>query len=774
MQMAQDSAPAGDVARAARAVQTDQLDVAEALCRAMVANQPTAEAHHLLGMIAARAGDLMQAEREFRAALALDPRSSDDHNNLGNILQQRARPEEALACYEAALSLRPRFPEAQFQRARMLEALQRAPEAEQAYREVLAVLPDHVPSLCQLGRGLLAQRRFAEALEPLDRALALKPDIAETWCNKGVGLQELDRVEEALACHDRALALRPGMLDAQYHRARLLDRMGRWAEAVDCYRQMLALEPKLKPALCEIGKLMLLQAQYGEALEVLEEALEAYPELAEAWCNKGAALHGLGLMEAAVGCYDTALELRPNYADAFYNRGNALSELGRLDEALESLDRALEARPDFASALSNKGTVLLTLERPEEALVCFERALELEPGRVGGLHMNQGIALSSLGRPQDALACYDRALAVEPDRSSGLHMNRAIALSDLGLPEAALAANRLALEADPDNAGARHNEAMFRLFVGDFAIGWKENRWRWKGQKRTEPEFLLGRPMWDGVAPLAGRRVLLTSEQGLGDTIQFCRYAELVAGAGATVLVGVQTGLQRLLRSLKHADLVVETDERLPPFDLHCPMFDLPGHFGTTLATIPARVPYLRAARHAVAHWGRRLGRPGVPRVGFCWAGNPQHNHDRRRSMPLATLLPLLREYDATQCHFVCLQKQPGEAERALLAPLASVSVVSDEIADFTDTAGIVENLDLVITVDTSVAHLAGALARPVWIMITSSPDWRWMRERSDSPWYPTARLFRQSQRGDWAGVVTRVAEALAVRLASPSAAAAD
>jgi tetratricopeptide (TPR) repeat protein len=730
---------AAAIARAALALRSGHADAAERICRRLIAHRPQAAAHHLLGMIAARAGNLAEARQHFAAAVAMDPNDSDDHHNLGNVLQQLGEPQAALDCYERALALRPHFIEALFQRARLLEMLQQPAAAECAYRALLVHAPDYAPGHCQLGRLLLTQKRYDEALAPLDRAVALQPELAEAWCNKGVALLERRELEAALDCQDRALALRPELTDALFNRAVVLDQLGRWEDSLACYRKLLALQPTLKAALCEVGKLLLMLTRFDEALEALEQALAAYPDLAEAWCNKGAALHGQGRFEEAVAAYDEALRLDPEHADSHYNKGNALGAMKREEEALVCLERALELKPDYVSALSNKGTVLLTLQRPTEALACFDQALELDGARAAGLHLNRGIAFSDLGRPYDALA-----------------------------------ANGLSLSIDPEGAGAHHNEAMFRLLVGDFAVGWRENRWRWKGQNRTEPGLLLGRPLWDGVETLAGRRVLLTCEQGLGDTIQFCRYAEKVAQAGATaVLLGVQDGLQRLLRSLEHADLVVETDGRLPPFDVHCPLFDLPGYFGTTLETIPARVPYLRAPRHAITAWNRRLGRPGVKRVGFVWAGNPGHAHDRKRSMKLAQLLPLLCSREAASCQFVCLQKVMTEADRALLDTLPNVTVPGEAIVDFIDTAAIAETLDLVITIDTSVAHLAGALARPVWIMITFSPDWRWLLGRSDSPWYPTARLFRQPAIGDWESVIAAVTRALPEALAAGPAAAA-
>jgi tetratricopeptide (TPR) repeat protein len=364
--------------------------------------------------------------------------------------------------------------------------------------------------------------------------------------------------------------------------------------------------------------------------------------------------------------------------------------------------------------------VLHALTRYEEALASHERAVALAPNSAIA-HSNYGLALHHMKRFEETAASYERALAIEPDL-----------------------------------AHAHYNEAYYRLLTGDLPLGWEKLEWRspqGSSNKRT-----FAQPQWSGAQEIAGKTVLLHSADGFGDAIQFCRYAPLVAARGARVILEVLWPQQELMCTLAGVTQVVAQGYPLPDFDLQCPLLSLPRAFGTALATIPAEVPYLHAAASAVEHWNARLGPRHRPRIGIAWSGNPTHHNDHNRSIGLRGFLPLLAGVDAT---FISVHREVRDADAALLQERSEILHFGKELKNYAETAALIANLDLVVCVDTSVAHLAGALAKPVWILLPDMPDWRWLLDRDDNPWYPTARLFRQDATRTWDGVVARVAAAL-------------
>lgn len=474
---------------------------------------------------------------------------------------------------------------------------------------------------------------------------------------------------------------------------------------------------------------------------------------AAAHMRLGNALRTLKRHEEALASYGRALALRPDYPQALYNRGNALRALKRHEDAVADYDRALALRPDYPQALSNRGNALRDLKRHEEALASYERLLVLTPDDAGTLN-NRGIVLRALRRHEEALASFERALALRPDDAKTLN-NHGNVLRALNRHEEALASYQRALALKPDYAGAHWNEALCRLLLGNFATGWQKYEWRWQRETFTSPQRDFIQPLWKGQQSLAGKTVLLHAEQGFGDTIQFCRYAGLVASQGATVMLEVQPPLRSLMSSLAGVARVLGKGEPLPAFDYHCPLLSLPLVFDTRLETIPATVPYLRAPAERVSHWEARLGPKTAPRVGIAWSGRPKHKNDHNRSLALSTLAPLLRQ----GIRIISVQKDVRPGDRDFLERRGDIMNCGAALTDFADTAALISLLDLVISVDTSVAHLAGALGKPVWVLLPFSPDWRWLLARDDSPWYPTARLFRQSSIGGWNGVISHVVE---------------
>ncbi|MCS7316443.1 MAG: tetratricopeptide repeat-containing glycosyltransferase family protein [Bryobacterales bacterium] len=448
--------------------------------------------------------------------------------------------------------------------------------------------------------------------------------------------------------------------------------------------------------------------------------------------------------------YGEVLAQCPDHADALHLLGVLRAQTGNPTAAAALIARAIARNPLAPAYHNNLGNVMQELGRLEESLLCYEEALRLAPDYFEAL-VNRGNALNKLDRFPEAICCYLEAQRLRPDDPSA-YVNLARALVEESLLEDALACADQALRLDPENAQAHAVRALAWLLAGDLERGFAEYEWRWRLEPHRRRDF--PQPLWDG-SPLSGRRILLHAEQGLGDTIQFLRYAPLVAARGGCVVIECQPALLELAATVEGVAQIVAAGDPLPEFDVHAPLLSLPRLMGTTLETIPRQVPYLTAPQRA----GEPPSLPGKgPRVGLAWAGNPAHANDRRRSLDLDALAPLGQVEGVT---FVSLQSGPRAEQAASPPPGLRLEELPQPWRELPWLAAIVAQLDLVITVDTMHAHLAGALGRPVWVLLPFAPDWRWMLGREDSPWYPTMRLFRQRARGAWGEVVGRVAEQL-------------
>ncbi len=432
-----------------------------------------------------------------------------------------------------------------------------------------------------------------------------------------------------------------------------------------------------------------------------------------------------------------------------------LHRSGRLAEAAAEYERLLAAQPGDPQLLLGFGTLLLQTGDIDRGLALIDRLLAVLPRHPIALS-NRGNALRALGRPAEALASYDLAIGAKPDYG-GAWYNRGALLHEMLRFDEALRDYDRAIALNPDSADAQWNKALLLLITGDYERGWRLYEWRWKGPLEDAVRSFVQRP-WLGGEPPQGRRILLHAEAGLGDTIQFCRYAPLVEALGAEVVLEVQAPLLPLASSLKGSRQLVRRGDPLPAFDLHCPLMSLPLALGTTVATIPATVPYLSADPAKVDDWRRRLGPRSGPRIGLAWSGSSIYRNDRERSLPLGLLGGLL----ALPAEFHVLQKEIRPEDLAALERHDQVRVQADQLRDFSDTAALLELMDLVISVDTSVAHLAGAMGKDVWILLPFLPDHRWFLARIDSPWYPTATLLRQPRPGDWPAVMNELGRRLA------------
>lgn len=601
--------------------------------------------------------------------------------------------------------------------------------AEALYVGLVDVPAVRFDVLQMLGVLRCQQGRFPEALSLIADALKMNPGFPPALLNYGLVLAALKRPEEALASYDRALAIQPDYTEALFNRGVALRSLQRPREALASFERVVTIRPD------HVGSLH----------------------------NRAGILRELGRPAEALASFEQVLAYKPDHAEALNGAGLALLDLQRPAEALARFERALAVRPDYARALNNRAGTLQELGRPEEALAGYEKVLALRPAHLAALY-NRGVVLRELKRPAEALASLDAALAIDPRHVDALN-NRGIVLRDLARRNEALASYDRALALAPDNAETHVNRSCLRLLLGDFEQGWPEFEWRWRTRDFAPWRRDFAAPLWLGAEPLEGLTILLHAEQGFGDAIQLARYAPLVAARGARVVLEVAAPLTRLFSSIEGVSVVVGRGEALPPFDFHCPLLSLPLAFKTRSDAIPASVPYLFPSAERVATWKQRLPQTRARRIGVAWAGNPSFKGDRGRSIGLARLLPLLSTGGAA---FFSLQRDLRDGDREILLNHRQVAALGDTIADFDDTAAIMASLDLVISSDTSVVHLAGALGRPVWILLQHVADWRWSLDRADCPWYPTARLFRQPKIDDWESVVGQVAEELVALCAQP------
>ena len=530
---------------------------------------------------------------------------------------------------------------------------------------------------------------------------------------------------------------------------------GQLSHAENACRERLRHQPSHFDALHLLGVIALRTRRPDEAAELLQRAITLRPDHADSHFNRGNALRDLARPEDALASYNRAIAHRPDDAEAFHVRGDVLRVLGRIEDALASYAGAIQRDPDHAGAHNSHGTMLRILRRPEAAIADFDRAIALRPD-FAGAHVNRGDALRELGRSEQALPDYDTALTLKPDHAEAFY-GRGAVLWELARPEAALASYENAIALKPDFAEARFNKGVCQLAMGDYEHGWEGFEWRWRSAGMSRIRNFTT-PPWRGDDPIAGKTILVVAEQGFGDSLQFCRYVPMLA-CQATVILDMPRPLARLFSRLNGVAGIVVSGEPLPAFDAWVPMMNLPLAFRTTVETIPAAVPYLFADAEQSAGWHRRLAAlPGL-KVGIVWAGAPRPDDpnalaiDRRRSIDPLQFAPLAA---IPALSLISLQKGNVQAPAGL-----ALHDWTDELHDFADTAALIDALDLVISVDTSVAHLAGALGKPVWVLNRYDQCWRWLRDRTDSPWYPTARLFRQPSAGDWASVIRDVADAL-------------
>lgn len=674
----------------------------------------------------------------------------------------------------------------------------------------VASAPEEHRDFQSLGKNFLANGQLGEAADAFRRAIGSFPDRAVDYINLGYVLTELKQNSEAEVILKKAVEIDPANTDGLYLLATLSRTMGKPASAILYLNQVLALRTDFEIAYSELYEVLLATDQDKHAKNVLLNAIEHFPHSAKFYYFLGNLLARDGAHDAAATHFNKALEIQPDYPELHFSLGTELQAQGNLTAAVESYMRAISVKPDYIQAHTNLGYLLLVLHRYDEAATIFDRAFAIDPNHLENLVngstvllylkryevalswcdralatranavealLNRGVALKRLNRHDEALSSYDRALILKPGDgdilvnrgnvlqllnryeealddldqallvkpgSAELFTSRGASLYGLHRFGEALDNWSRAVELDSDFADAHYNESLCRLLLGEFETGWQKHEWRWRTDQFGHSKREFPQPLWLGKESLTQKTILLHAEQGLGDTIQFCRYAELVAAKGAEVILLVQPALRQLLVGLDGVSTLITTGDPIPAFDFHCPLLSLPLAFKTDFASIASKNAYIHPDTDLVQAWNIRLGKRTKPRIGLVWSGNHAHSNDQNRSVPLSKICGFL----SSQAQFFSLQKEVRPADLSVLRQHSDIAHFGEELKSFADTAALISNMDLVISVDTSVAHLAGALGKPLWLLVAANSDWRWFLGRTDSPWYPTAKLFRQSYSG--------------------------
>jgi hypothetical protein len=633
-------------------------------------------------------------------------------------------------------------------------------EAQAIYQQILNLQPMHFDALQLAGAIAVETNHYEQALSLLSKAIKLQPNHGLIHYNLGIAFQELNQFKSAISSYDKAISLNPDFAGAYSNRGDALQATNQFKDAIASYDKAIDLNPGYFEAYSNRGNALQSLKQYQGAMASYEKAIRLNPHFAEAYSNQGNVLQELKQFETAVASYDQAIRLNPNYFEAYSNRGNALRKAKFYDFAIASHEQAIKLNPQYAEAYCNRGNVYLAQRSLDQAIVDFNKAINLKP-QFFEAYSNRGRAYLEFSQYDKAIADLDKALSINPRYIPAL-MHRGNAIKELKLVNAtsaklAMANYDQAISIDPECADAYFNKSLLKLLLGEYEEGWALYEWRWNV---SEENFLRGfkQPLWLGESSIEDKIILIHAEQGLGDSIQFSRYIAMVeALAPKQIILEAPEAIISLLSTLKNEVTLIKQGDAIPEFDVHCPMMSLPHAFKTTVATTPANIPYLFTEEHKAKQWQDKLGLKTNLRIGIVWSGSTTHKNDHNRSLLLKQLAPIFE----LPLEFHSIQKEIRPNDLEALNALKQVHQHQDALKDFTDTAALIENMDLVISVDTSVAHLAGAMDKRVFILLPFAPDYRWMLDRIDSPWYPTATLFRQPEVDDWSSVIEQVKLAL-------------
>ena len=628
-------------------------------------------------------------------------------------------------------------------------------QAEILYQEILRLDPQNSEVLHLLGVLASQNGNHQRAVDYIGQAIAQQPSNPNFHFNFGVSLEELGKIREAADSYGRATSLDARYADALLNQGNCLAQLGDQVGAEVAYRLAISARPAYAAAHSNLGNLLQEKGNLNEAWLSHVRAVEHDPEVATYHFNLGNVFKELNQFGAALASYDRALGLESQYVAAWVNKARVLMDLGSFEDALFNYEQLIVLSPQDAKWRSNRGNALVALRRLDEAIECFERAIEIDPGDPQS-YMNMGNALIGLGRYDAAIECLRRAVSIDPGYAEA-HSNLGSALKTVGRFSEAFDQYNRAIRLEPKLAEAHWNKGLTQLLLGDFRNGWRSYEWRWKTKESLRLSRDFAQPLWLGQGNLAGKTILVHCEQGLGDTIQFCRYLPLLAAQGAKVVFELPRVLLSLLQKLPGVDMFVIQGEGLPHTDIHCPLLSLPLAFKSTPDNFPSPEGYLEPEPLKKARWSEWLGKKTKQRIGLVWSGNAKHKNDHNRSIPLRMMLAHL----PAQFEYVSLQREIDDTDRHLLVLNPHIRYVGLGLEDFADTAALCGLMDVVISVDTSVAHLSGALGLPTWLLLPHLPDWRWLLDREESPWYSSMSLYRQETARDWGQVLARVEASL-------------
>jgi hypothetical protein len=598
-------------------------------------------------------------------------------------------------------------------------------EAASIYEQLIRRDSKNYDALHFLGTIKASLGEFVEAQKLLERSLGSKKNKI-AYVENYASILFLSRdYERAVQICTKTIKENDNTETIQYVLAISLYKKNRLDEAIKQFGLLLSLYPNHLAGNNEKASVLAELEQYDEALSYIEKALTINPRYAEAFLNKGNVLGKLKRYDDSILAYKQALAINPNIPDVHLGCGNVFWNLKRYDEAFAAYDKALTIKPDLEGAWIGRGNVFYDLRRYDEAFAAYDKALTIKPD-LENAWLGRGNVFYSLNRDEEALTCYDKAISLKKDLPDGYW-----------------------------------NKSLLKLSLGEYEEGWQLYGWRWKNKRFTSPVRNFSQPPWLGNDSIVGKTILVHSEQGFGDTIQFYRYLSKLKTLGCEIVFETQVPLAPLIKAQRDNCQIIGQGETLPSFDVHCPLLSLPLAFKTTLETIPAQVPYLFPPPEKLELWRTKLGTKSKPRIGLVWSGKMLP--DFRRSIPLDSLLLIIDE----KAEWHSIQKDVRENDYGSLNSSLTIIDHAPSLNDFSDTAALIVEMDIVISVDTAVAHLAGALGKRVWILLPFHPDFRWLRDREDSPWYPTARLFRQTKDGEWESVIDRVSQELKIFLAA-------
>ena len=742
------------------------------------------DARLLLTALEGQCKNYSEALTHISKALETDASDPQLHHNQGLLLFELSRFEQSVASFTKAIELEPHLPQTLYSRGKAFTELSQLKLAQQDFIACIRLDLVFVDAWLELGNLYLKEHLYAKASKCFWSGLLCEPSHAALWCNLGNALTAQLLLPAAQVAYE--ISLRLNALDSKTHfqMGLALQSSGQSELALIHFKQALALDPSVAAYFYASGLVYLQLSQWTLAIEALSAGIKLNPQHAEAYYNRGLAQQQLGQYDLALESFNKAIYWRGDFAQAHYSRGIVFYELKFYEMAIKQYDLALQYQPNYFEALTNKGIAQKELKQLSASLENYQRALSINP-EFSQAFNNLGNVRLDLHETQLALECFNHALSLQPSNVIAL-TNRANIYHDLKDFERATKSYELAIMVDPSHVDAYWNLALSQLSLGQYEKGWTLYEHRWSMPNFSVSTRQLKEPLWLGDVSLSGKTLLIQAEQGLGDSLQFCRFISDVLSLGARVKLEVPTPLLSIMReSFPLLECITDQAAEVGEFDLHCPLMSLPKALGVTLESLgrakaQSKLPahqhlhYLKAPEEGKAHFREWLHvqdslQPSnatqkslrTLRVGLVWRGNPKHQNDLNRSLSLTELIEHLPLSDE-RFQFISLQKDIPDEELALLQKNSNrIANAASELIDFTDTASLITHLDLVICVDTSIAHLSGALMCQTWVLLAANPDWRWLFNRDDSPWYPSVRLFRQKQLKQWGPLLSSISTEL-------------